>query len=222
MLFQSFEKKGFALVPDLLTPDQCDRIGQFLQANGAPGTRCSLALDWCAAMATQIRQHPDLSTLVPSDHVAVQCTYFEKSVSTNWLVPVHQDLSIPVAERLSHPLLGGWSEKEGAIYVQPPIEVLQQLVAVRVHIDACGEFDGPLRVVPGSHLLGRIPANATAAARLNGTEFPCTAARGSALAIRPLILHASSKATGNSARRVLHFLFGPQQLPYGLRWQYAE
>jgi hypothetical protein len=32
-------------------------------------------------------------------------------------------------------------------------------------------------------------------------------------------LHASSKATGTSRRRVLHFVFGPRALPYGLEWE---
>ncbi|WP_182990142.1 hypothetical protein [Massilia sp. Se16.2.3] len=37
--------------------------------------------------------------------------------------------------------------------------------------------------------------------------------------MRPLVLHASSKASGTSLRRVLHIVFGPPALPYGLRWQ---
>jgi hypothetical protein len=36
--------------------------------------------------------------------------------------------------------------------------------------------------------------------------------------MRPLLLHASSKATGTSRRRVLHFVFGPPDLPLGLAW----
>jgi len=44
------------------------------------------------------------------------------------------------------------------------------------------------------------------------------AARGDALLMRPLVLHASSKASGTSRRRVLHFVFGPQALPCGLAW----
>lgn len=36
--------------------------------------------------------------------------------------------------------------------------------------------------------------------------------------IRPLVLHASSKALRPSARRILHFLFGPEELRYGLHW----
>jgi len=39
--------------------------------------------------------------------------------------------------------------------------------------------------------------------------------------MRPLLLHASSKGTGTSRRRVLHFLFGPRDLPLGLQWQRA-
>jgi hypothetical protein len=39
--------------------------------------------------------------------------------------------------------------------------------------------------------------------------------------MRPLLLHASSKGSGTSARRVLHFVFGPRQLPHGLAWELA-
>jgi hypothetical protein len=37
----------------------------------------------------------------------------------------------------------------------------------------------------------------------------------------PLLLHSSSKATGASLRRVLHLLFGPPELPFGLAWHDA-
>ena len=45
----------------------------------------------------------------------------------------------------------GRSQKEGILFVQPPRAVLEQLVAVSVHLDDCAERHGPLRVVPGSH-----------------------------------------------------------------------
>lgn len=84
----------------------------------------------------------------------IQCTYFEKSVSRNWAVPPHQDLSIPVARRLEEAQLGGWSRKEGSVFVQPPVGLLEQLVAVRLHLEACTRADGPLQVLPGSHRSG--------------------------------------------------------------------
>jgi ectoine hydroxylase-related dioxygenase (phytanoyl-CoA dioxygenase family) len=185
------------------------------------GTRCLLPLAWCAALACRLRLHPALSGLIPAGHVAVQCTYFEKSASRNWLVPIHQDLSIPVACRVDAPGLRGWSEKEGALFVQAPAELLAQLVAVRVHLDACGADDGPLRVLPGSHRLGLVAPEAAVLARNAAAEVTCEAAPGDALVMRPLLLHASSKASGQSRRRVLHFVFGPPLLTHGLAWRQA-
>jgi hypothetical protein len=218
-----FSANGFALIPGVLSTDECETIAFDLTSSpaGSAGTRCLLPRAWCSLLALSLRQHPILSSILPSDFVAAQCTYFEKSISRNWLVAVHQDLSIPVAERVEDPSLSGWSEKEGSLYVQPPVELLRQLIAVRLHVDACGANDGPLRLVPGSHLHGRFGAEAAARSRQADGQVVCVAGRGSVLVMRPLLLHSSSKATGHSMRRVLHFLFGPRVLPFGLRWQHA-
>lgn len=210
-----FANDGFVVIPDLLTTAQCAQLaGAVDAAPGAVGSRCLLAQPWCATLARNLRQRPELAALIPPTHVAVQCTYFEKSASRNWLVPLHQDLSIPVARKLAAPELQGWSEKEGEQFVQAPLFLLEQLVAVRVHLDPCGAADGPLRVVPGSHAGGRLPSGA----REDGRSQAIEVAAGGALAMRPLLLHASSKSTGASRRRVLHFVFGPPALPYGLAW----
>jgi ectoine hydroxylase-related dioxygenase (phytanoyl-CoA dioxygenase family) len=218
----SFASDGFALISHVLTQADCDTVAAELDRAPAdsPGTRCLLSHAWCGSLAGQLCQHPSISSLIPPGWVAAQCTYFEKSLARNWLVSVHQDLSIPVSERVEHPSLSGWSEKEGSLYVQAPVDLLQQLVAVRLHIDPCGPDDGPLRVVPRSHLLGRLDAEEAARARRATTEVNCLAAPGAALVLRPLVLHSSSKLKGNSRRRVLHFLFGPRSLPHGLRWQH--
>ena len=221
MYREPFDVNGFASIPDVLTGTECDRLVTVLGSMGEPGSRNLLSQAWCTALASHVRIQDGLAALIPEGHVAVQCTYFEKSLATNWLVPVHQDLSIPVAWRVEHPALSGWSEKEGVLYVQPPVELLQRLVAVRLHLDACGEQDGPLRVVPGSHALGRISADHAASVRAEIPETVCTAQRGGALVMRPLLLHASSKSSGTGARRILHFLFGPRLLPHGLSWQLA-
>ena len=220
---QEINDAGFALVPQVFTDIECERFAAEVtrSSSASGGTRCLLGNDWCRSLASQLRQHVFLGPLLQPSYVAVQCTYFERSSSRNWLVPVHQDLSIPVAERVEHSSLSGWSEKEGSLFVQAPVSLLQGLLAVRVHLDGCTANDGPLRVVPGSHILGRIGAEAAVAARLSSPEFVCCAQRGSVLAMRPLLLHSSSKATGTSLRRVLHFLFGPKDLPLGLRWQDA-
>lgn len=223
MHINRFEDDGFAIVADVLDETACASISASLGQAISEGTgaRSMLEMPWCRALAQTIRLHPLIGPALPERAVAVQCTYFEKSRDQNWLVPIHQDLSIPVREKIGHPALSGWSEKDGAIFVQPPETVLQELVAVRLHIDECGSDDGPLKVVPGSHKAGRLGAQAALTARDNLGEVSCTVGKGGVLILRPLLLHASSKASGSSRRRVLHFVFGPGMLPYGLRWQHA-
>ncbi len=215
-----FAQLGHVLVPEVLPAAECARLAGLVQPAGAAsgGTRCLLAQPWCAALAAHLRADPVLASLLEPGAVAVQCTYFEKSAGRNWLVPLHQDLSIPVAARVDAPALRGWSLKEGTLFVQPPLAVLEQLVAVRVHLDPCGADDGPLLVVPGSHRSGVLAQLDAAAARAATPPLACLAGIGDALVMRPLLLHASSKALGQGRRRVLHFVFGPRALPHGLAW----
>ena len=218
-----FDNHGFIVTPPILDHAALANLERELaqiQLEGA-GSRGLLDFSWCIALAQLIRAHPSIHPFLPDDSVAVQCTYFEKSKDQNWLVPVHQDLSIQVREKIACPELSGWSEKEGSIFVQPPQSVLENVIAVRLHIDDCSAEDGPLRIVPGSHKSGRMTNQQALVERDKQGETVCTVERGGALVLKPLLLHASSKASGNSKRRVLHFVYGPQSLPYGLKWQYA-
>ncbi|MCB9880782.1 MAG: phytanoyl-CoA dioxygenase family protein [Planctomycetes bacterium] len=216
----SFECDGYAIVRDVVAIEECPRLSELAKSALREGRmrRSLLAHAWCRELARRLATHDMLKMLIPASHVAVQCTFFEKSRDYNWLVKMHQDLSIPVAERVDDEGLGPWSVKDGSLFVRPPADVLAQLIAVRVHLDPCTERDGPLRVVPGSHRFGRLTPESSIALRQDGQELACTMAAGSALVMHPLLLHASSKADGDGQRRVLHFLFGPRALPHGLQW----
>ena len=213
-----FARDGFGICTNVLSADECADAARHLPP-GAAGTRCLLSQPWCAALARRLRAHPALA--VGAQMVAVQCTGFEKSAGRNWLVPIHQDLSIPVAARLDHPALSGWSVKEGVNFVRTTADLLATVVVVRVHLDPCRLDDGPLRVVPGSHLHGIVDQTQADALRAAAGETICVAPIGAALVMRPLLLHASSKGSGSSARRVLHFVFGPRRLAHGLDWHVA-
>lgn len=218
----SLAEQGFAIVPSVVSESSCLAIDDQLQSLGSEGagSRNMLALDWCAGTADTLRRAPALREVLEGQ-VAIQCTYFDKSPIVNWLVPIHQDLSIPVARRIEHPDLTGWSTKEGQLFVQPPPSVLDKLVAIRLHLDDSGPDNGPLRVVPGSHRKGRLAGEASAALRSAAGEVECTVARGGVIALKPLLLHASSKSTSSRQRRVIHFLYGPELLPLGLSWARA-
>jgi ectoine hydroxylase-related dioxygenase (phytanoyl-CoA dioxygenase family) len=70
-----------------------------------------------------------------------------------------------VREQRDVPGWGPWSTKDGVLHVRPPAEVMARMLAVRVHLDDCGESDGPLRVLPGSHKHGLLSEAGYAAGR---------------------------------------------------------
>jgi hypothetical protein len=92
-----------------------------------------------------------------------------------------------------------------------PAEALEQIVALRVHIDDSTIDNGPLRVLAGTHLAGV----------LNGAEIDqraseiaavdCLANAGGVIAMKPLLLHASSKARSEHSRRVIHIEYAPKK-----------
>jgi len=217
------EEAGFAAVPGVLGVDRCAEVVTALSGPGSrrTGSRNLLDVPVCERLAAMFKAHAQVGPFLPQGAVAVQCTLFEKSADDNWLVALHQDLSVPVQERVPHRDCSGWSEKEGVLYVQPPVAVLESLVAVRVHLDDCGSANGPLRVVPGSHRHGRLSTETAKALREQSGVVECIARRGDVMAMRPLLLHSSSKVQVPGSRRVLHFLFGPNELPCGLKWHRA-
>jgi ectoine hydroxylase-related dioxygenase (phytanoyl-CoA dioxygenase family) len=218
---EQFAADGYSVVSDMLSSEGIRGVvSNFKElATDRASTRKLLDMRWCKELARRLAREPSLRAVLPADAHAVQCTLFEKALDKNWLVALHQDLSIPVAERIDSALCTGWSAKEGDLFVQPPISVLEDLVAVRVHLDACDERNGALRVVPGSHRLGRLSSAQALNARAVRGERVVPVPRGSVMVMRPLLLHASSKATADLPRRVLHFVFGPSSLPEGLSWR---
>lgn len=219
-LQESFSAQGYIVLPRFLADHEISALEAGLSngTRGLAGSRALLELPSCLTLARRILSDPRLSSVWPAASHAVLCTYFEKSPARNCLVALHQDLSIPVAERMEISGYSGWSEKGGRLFVQPPLEVLEQSVAARVHLDASDEKTGALKVVPRSHTLGRLRAQEAFAARGKHGERSVAVPRGGLMLMRPLLLHASSKVTGNARRRVLHFLFGPSHLPGGVQW----
>ena len=211
---------GFAIVDDVVSHTQREslilRLAESVNSN--VGSRTLLCHSWCREVTESLQQYMFDNGFLHDNYRAVQGTYFEKSAGRNWLVPFHQDKSIPVSAKTNHPELKGWSTKEGVLFVQAPQELAVQLVALRLHLDECGPEDGPLRVIPGSHRRIIESGSKEAYSMIRRKAIDCLVPRGGALIMSPLLLHASSKTRSNSRRRVLHFLFGPRELPFGLEW----
>jgi ectoine hydroxylase-related dioxygenase (phytanoyl-CoA dioxygenase family) len=146
-----------------------------------------------------------------------RATLFDKSARANWLVSWHQDTALPVVARLEVPGWGPWTTKAGVLHAIAPADALERVVALRIHLDDSTVDNGPLRVIPRSHRNGVLANEGIERLFASGTEVTCLAARGDVLLMRPLLLHASSKAVTDAPRRVLHVEYATNRaLPGGL------
>ena len=133
-----------------------------------------------------------------------RATLFDKSTEANWLVVWHQDTALPLTKKTEKPGWGPWSVKDGVIYVHVPTETLQRVIALRLHLDDSFAENGPLRVLPGTHRFGVMEDERIHAFASEVKSVDCLVEHGGVLAMRPLIVHGSSKSQKEMPRRVLH------------------
>ena len=139
-----------------------------------------------------------------NDAIPFRATLFDKSPTSNWLVVWHQDTALPLRERREVSGWGPWSIKDGVNYAHAPATALEQVLALRLHLDDSVGENGPLRVLPGTHTLGVLSDDALHELSTKIAAIDCLVPRGGILAMRPLVVHASSKSQSNAPRRVLH------------------
>ena len=150
--------------------------------------------------------------------VAVRVLLFDKTPTANWKVAWHQDVAVAVRAKREVPGWGPWSLKQGVWHVRAPSAVLAEMLTLRLHLDPCGSDNGPVRVLSGTHKLGRLSDSAIEPIVAAGHPVDCLVPAGSILVMRPLLLHSSSPARLPAHRRVLHVEFAPGPLSDGLEW----
>jgi ectoine hydroxylase-related dioxygenase (phytanoyl-CoA dioxygenase family) len=211
---------GFEIVPSLLGEAEVKALRTALTSlKVAPGHRNLMRrVPDVAALAASPKMLVLIEELFGAKPIPVRSIFFDKPPEANWLVPWHQDLSIAVKQRIDLRGYGPWSMKDGVPHVQPPTETLEAMVTIRLHLDDCDESNGSLRVIPGSHRLGRLDAASISELRSRQKEVTCSVRSGDGLLMRPLLLHASSEASAPVHRRVIHLEYAACPLPNGLEW----
>ncbi len=154
--------------------------------------------------------------LFGADYFVVKSIYFDKPEESNWFVAYHQDLTISVDQKVRLENYGPWTVKQDQFAVQPPLEVLQNIFTIRIHLDDTDAQNGALKVIPGSHLK-EIYRPETIDWKLE-TETICAVPQGGIMIMRPLLLHSSGRTVNLSRRRVIHIEFSNYTLPKEMNW----
>lgn len=215
---EEIAQSGFALMPGVMDDAKQQALRLALGEVAGAGRRGLLGLPAVSALACSERWLGIVRPHLPAEPRPVRAIYFDKSAEANWGVAWHQDLTIAVQTRIETPGFGPWSVKEGVPHVQPPVELLERMLTIRLHLDDADGTNGALRVLPGSHRFGRLSAGRIQELRGLEDGFLCEAVAGDALLMRPLLLHASGRSTSPRHRRVLHIEYAGFALPDPLRW----
>jgi ectoine hydroxylase-related dioxygenase (phytanoyl-CoA dioxygenase family) len=219
----NLETQGFEIVKNLLDPEFAEvllgALSRLTLDAGRGGVRRVEAL--CPEAKALSGSEQVLSLMrgyLQGEPRLVRAIYFEKSETNNWYVTWHQDKTVAVSARHDLPGWGPWSVKAGAWHVQPPVEVLEAMATLRLHLDPADRDNGCLKVLPGTHRLGIIPAGDIAGIVARSEPRYCEVPAGGAVVMKPHILHASEKARTARPRRVLHFEYSSCVLPEGIGW----
>ncbi len=204
----AIEEQGFAIVPSVLSTRELIPILVSLADLEPPRGKAGIRHVVNHPTVKVVAQNPRLlemaQAVLGSAAFPFRATLFDKTPEGNRLLSWHQDTALPVQEQTEAAGWGGWREKEVVLYAQAPASVLEQVLALRLHLDDCSEQNGPLRVIPGTHGLGILSEAEIERHATYDNPVECLAARGGVVAMRPLVVHASSRSRSQAPVRVLH------------------
>ena len=195
------QKEGRVWLRGALSPCEVDCLARLTDLDDKPGARHGRT----SALYRAVESSELTKRL--NDHwpkVRMQrLVSFNKSASANWRLPWHQDRVIAMDRKVVDPKFGKWSRKAGIWHCEPPIDVLQQMLFVRLHLDDADADNGAMEIALCSHLEGAIPkVEAKAVAARFQTEVT-SAKSGDVLVLAMLILHRSRPSDSQGNRRVL-------------------
>ena len=202
---QDSKVKGFAIFENVLRENECDTLRMHLDSRPKrAGVRHLFGDRLVQKIAADERLLSIARHFLGAEPVPFKAILFDKSESSNWLVAWHQDRVLPVVSRTDDPDWGPCTVKDGIQFAQAPSWAMDEIVALRLHLDDSTTTNGPLRVIPGSHALGLLDQNDVVQYANHSHSVTCTVRKGGVIAMRPLLIHSSSKSTSTEPRRVLH------------------
>jgi ectoine hydroxylase-related dioxygenase (phytanoyl-CoA dioxygenase family) len=216
----TFSNDGAQLFRKALTRDQLNLLEAVLShlPRDHAGVRLKGIEGLAPFLASKGRIGRCASSVLGDGCRPVRAIFFDKTAETNWALGWHQDRTIAVKERIPVDGFRTWSTKGGMLHVEPPFELLSEMVTLRVHIDPVTTSNAPLLIAPGSHKLGRVPEDDIREVVRRCGTVACLAELGDIWLYATPILHASEAAVVPIHRRVLQVDFSVGQLPGGLEW----
>jgi ectoine hydroxylase-related dioxygenase (phytanoyl-CoA dioxygenase family) len=205
---ETVRDEGYGLIPDVFAPSEIRSLLTALKREALPRTRAGVRHAMRSPAVARTANDPRMldiaRKILGPAAIPFRATLFEKLPASNWLVAWHQDTALPLQERREASGWGPWSIKDGVNYAHAPAKALEKVVALRLHLDDSILNNGPLRVLPATHTKGVLTDEEIFSIAAQTSNVDCLMPIGGIVAMRPLVIHASSKSQTENPRRVLH------------------
>ncbi|GAB4356360.1 MAG: hypothetical protein Kow00114_07230 [Kiloniellaceae bacterium] len=177
-------QRGYALI-DGSAVDLAAAVAAFDRLQGNSGEPLPLAADHplVAALLAQPAVAELVAEAVGPDTKVVRGVAFDQQGHASWFVPWHQ----PARDA----------------------EAAQRLI-LRWHLDLIGPADGGLRVLPGSHLKGRLTGEQIDRLAVETPAIELAVSAGTVLALRPTLVQGARRRTTRGHRRILQVELAPR------------
>lgn len=225
---KTIAENGYTVLDAIFSNEEIEKISEAIQNTDASKETFRKSGD-LFAIRQFLKEIPGVQDLIFNEkmktvireifgdrYFVVKGIYFDKPETSNWYVAYHQDLTISVDQKMQLEGFGPWTTKQNQFAVQPPLDILENIYTIRVHLDDTDENNGALKVVPGSHAKGIYRPETVD--WTSETEEICHVESGGIMIMKPLVLHGSNRTTNGKRRRVIHIEFSDMELPYGLNW----
>ena len=229
---RNLEQDGFCLLRRAVSNETVERLLRTCVetlTGDSSGVRARSSRGHVYAARNLIEAIPEVSTVWRCERLTnflrqqlgdrfglVRALFFDKPPDRTWNLPWHKDTSIAVRDNsVESASFSRPTTKAGVPHLIACDEVLRRMLTLRVHLDKVTDENGPLRVIPGSHV--------SSTSEGVGVDNAVTihADIGDVLAMRPLISHASGSSVAGTRRhrRILHLEFAADEtLPGGVAW----
>ncbi|MFY1047318.1 phytanoyl-CoA dioxygenase family protein [Chryseobacterium sp. GP-SGM7] len=224
----SITENGFTVINSIFSANEIEKISEVIQNIDTSKETFRKSED-LFAIRQFLKEIPEVKDLIFNENLktiikeifgenyfTVKSIYFDKPEKSNWYVAYHQDLTISVDKKVELENFAPWTTKQNQFAVQPPLDILENIFTIRIHLDDTDENNGALKVVPKSHAKG-IYRPETIDWNVE-TEKICNVEKGGIMIMKPLLLHGSNRTTNGKKRRVIHIEFSDKELPKELNW----
>ncbi|SKB89585.1 phytanoyl-CoA dioxygenase family protein [Chryseobacterium balustinum] len=222
------QENGFTVINNIFSDKEIERISEVIQNIDTSKETFRKSED-LFAIRQFLKEVPDVKDLIfnknlktiikeifGDNYFVVKSIYFDKPEKSNWYVAYHQDLTISVDKKIDLENFGPWTTKQNQFAVQPPLDILENIFTIRIHLDETDENNGALKVIPKSHAKG-IYRPETIDWNVE-TENICNVEKGGLMIMKPLLLHGSNRTINGKKRRVIHIEFSDKELSEQLCW----